>query len=71
MTQVNTGDYAMQVKEKTKRLTLNIDEVAVMLGISRGSAFKAANRGELPVLRFGHRLLVSRAALEKMLRETT
>lgn len=41
-----------------------------MLNLSRGTAYAAAKRGDLPgVIRIGRRLLVSRAALEKFLRE--
>jgi excisionase family DNA binding protein len=51
------------------RVTLTIEEVARALGIGRNSAFAAAHRGEIPVLKVGRRLLVPKAALEKMLAE--
>ena len=44
-----------------------ISEAACMLGISRGSAYEAAKRGEIPTIRIGRRLLVPLAALERML----
>jgi excisionase family DNA binding protein len=44
-----------------------INEAARMLGISRGSAYEAAKRGEIPTIRIGRRLLVPLAALERML----
>lgn len=51
-------------------LTLNIPQVAKILGVSRSLCYAAAHRGELPgVIRFGNRILVGRAALEKALRE--
>jgi len=51
-------------------LTLNIPQVAEILGVSRALCYAAAHRGELPgVIRFGNRILVGRAALEKALRE--
>lgn len=50
-----------------ERLTLSIEEAGRALGLSRNSAYEAARRGELPVLRFGRRIVVSRARLEAML----
>ena len=52
---------------KVERLTLTVDETAHLLGISRGLAYELARCGKLPVVRFGRRLLIPRAALEKML----
>jgi excisionase family DNA binding protein len=49
------------------RATMRVDEAAKFLGISRASAYRAAATGDLPVVRIGHRLLVSVAALEMML----
>jgi excisionase family DNA binding protein len=53
-----------------ERRTFSIEEAAAMLGISRASAFQYAKAGKLPVIRLGghkSRLLVPRAALERML----
>ena len=48
--------------------TLTVVAAAKLLGISRGTAYRAAHRGELPVLKFGKRMMVPREALEQMLR---
>jgi len=53
-----------------ERLCLSVPEAAKILGISRGLAYELARSGRLPALRFGRRLLISRAALERMLNET-
>lgn len=50
-----------------ERLTVTVEEAARMLGISRNSAFEAARRGDIPTLRIGRRLLVPKAALERLL----
>jgi excisionase family DNA binding protein len=50
-----------------ERPTLSIDEASVVLGIARASAYQAAQRGEIPVVRFGRRLRVPTAALRRML----
>lgn len=51
--------------------TLTIEECALVLGLSRGSAYEAARTGQIPVLRIGRRLLVPRAKLLRMLGEGT
>ena len=50
-------------------LTLTVTEAAIALGISRNLAYDMARAGKLPVVRLGRRLLVSRAALERMLQD--
>jgi excisionase family DNA binding protein len=49
------------------RLTYTLTEAAQQLGISTWLAYEAAHRGELPVCRIGRRMLVSRAALLRLL----
>lgn len=49
------------------RPTITVEEAGRILGISRESAYNAANNGELPVLRVGRRLLVPTARLRQML----
>lgn len=48
-------------------LTVSVPEAARMLGISRNLAYMAAARGEIPTLKVGKRVLVPRAALERLL----
>lgn len=43
--------------------TLTVEQAGELLGISRYAAYRAANTGELPVLRLGRRLLVPTARL--------
>ena len=50
-----------------ERQTFTVDEVAKILGISRGTAFSRIHTGEIPSLRLGHRILVSRTALSRLL----
>jgi excisionase family DNA binding protein len=52
-----------------ERQTYTIDEAARILGIGRNAGYLAARSGALPVLRMGKRLLVPRAALERLLGE--
>jgi excisionase family DNA binding protein len=50
-----------------ERLTLTVEEAGRLLGISRGLAYRAVRRGELPVVRIGRRYLVLKSELERML----
>ena len=51
------------------RLTLNIEDVARLLGINRSTAYELARRDALPVpvIRLGRRMVVSRRAMEALL----
>jgi excisionase family DNA binding protein len=49
------------------RLCIKVTEAAKMLGISRNFAYELVKQHKLPVVKFGKRLLIPRAALEKML----
>ena len=57
----------MATATEPERQTLTIPEAAKVLGIGRASAYSAVRRGELPVIRIGKRVVVPRAALERML----
>jgi len=50
-----------------ERQTLTVTEAAQALGVSRNKAYEAAKRGEIPTIKIGGRILVPRAALERML----
>jgi excisionase family DNA binding protein len=59
MTKENDEDLARKV--------MSVPDVAKALGISRNSAYEAVARREIPVIKIGRRLLVPRAAFERML----
>ena len=50
-----------------QRSTLTVEEAAEMLGLSRAFAYEAVNRGEIPAIRIGRRILVPKVALERLL----
>ena len=52
-----------------ERLTLTVEETAKLLGIGRNLCYDQIKTGEIPSLKIGRRLLVPRAALEKLLAE--
>jgi excisionase family DNA binding protein len=48
------------------RLALSVEEAARLLGISTWLAYELVHQGQLPSLRLGRRIVVPRAALERM-----
>ena len=38
--------------------TITVEEAGELLGLSRSAAYRAADKGELPTIRFGRRLFV-------------
>lgn len=49
-----------------ERLTLTVEEAATPLGISRAFAYEAVNTGTIPSIRIGRRILVPKAALNRL-----
>lgn len=49
------------------RLVLSVAEAGELLGLSRAFAYELVARGELPVVRFGRRIVVPKAALLELL----
>ncbi len=50
-----------------KRLCITVPEAAAMLGLSKNFTYELVKQKQLPVVKFGKRLLIPRLALEKML----
>jgi excisionase family DNA binding protein len=61
------GAGAIESAPAAARLTLTVEEAAEALGISRASAYEAVRVKQIPSVRIGKRILVPKAALEKML----
>jgi excisionase family DNA binding protein len=49
------------------RRTYDVDEAGRLLGLGRGAAYEAARRGDIPTIRIGRRVLVPRAALDRLI----
>ncbi len=49
------------------RKTLTVEEAARELGIGRGLAYEGVRTGAIPAVRVGRRLIVPRAALDRLL----
>ena len=55
------------MKSDEQRLTYDVAEAGRKLGLGRNAAYEAVARGDIPSVRIGKRLLVPRAALDRML----
>jgi excisionase family DNA binding protein len=49
------------------RLVFSVAEAGELLGLSRAFAYELVARGELPIIRFGRRIVVPKAALLELL----
>lgn len=59
----------MDTQQQEERLTLTVNEVAHLLGLSRGTTYEAVRTGQIPSIRIGQRVIIPRVALIKMLEE--
>ena len=55
------------VKKEIERKTYEVAEAGQMLGLGKNSAYRAIHRKEIPSIRIGGRLLVPKAAFDRML----
>jgi len=55
------------MRELGDKLTITVEEAAVLLGISRSLAYELVRRGTLPHLHLAHRIVIPRRAMERML----
>ena len=53
--------------EDSRTVVYTIEEAAKLLKLGRNSAYEAARNQQLPTIRIGRRLLVPKAALDRML----
>jgi len=49
--------------------TISVEEASHVLGLSRTTTYELARRGDIPVIRFGHRFRVLGEGLAKLLTE--
>jgi excisionase family DNA binding protein len=59
--------FSGTIEMATERKTYGVEEAGKVLGISRNTAYEAARSGELPTIKIGKRLLVPKAALDRLL----
>jgi len=52
---------------EVNRLTYSVEEAATILGVGRTATYQGIEKGEIPGIRIGKRILVPRVALERLL----
>jgi excisionase family DNA binding protein len=57
----------LTLAEGPEPATMSIPTAARLLGISRSAGYRGANRGQIPTIRIGGRLLVPTAKLYRLL----
>lgn len=63
---MSQNKHMRHLPDPTEQPTITVEHAAVVLGIGRTAAYKAARTGELPTIKFGRRTLVPVAALRRM-----
>lgn len=63
------GEMKHTTEAELERLAISVPEAGKRLGLGRNASYDAARRGELPVLKFGRRLVVPIAALKRKLED--
>lgn len=66
-TRTSEDQLASGAATSQDRLTLTVEEAAAALGISHALAYEAVQRGDIPCIRIGRRILVPRSGLNRML----
>ncbi len=67
--EMNTKTAPEALEVPAERKTLTVPEVGKALGIGRNQAYEAVRKGLIPSLKIGKRLLVPKAALDRLLAE--
>ena len=61
------GAYNMDGEKVIEPMTVPVwPDAGQLLGLGRNATYDAVARGEIPVLRFGRRILVPKKALERL-----
>ncbi len=55
--------------DDSEKLVLTVGEARLKLGLSKGSIYEAVHSGQIPSIRIGRRILIPRAALQRLLEE--
>lgn len=62
------SDEREDLNDETK-LTMSVPAAGALVGLNRNAAYAAAERGEIPTIRFGRLLRVPKAALRRKLQD--
>jgi excisionase family DNA binding protein len=65
--ELRTEPPRRHVSTPVQKLTVSVREAAIMLGISRAAVYDAVHQKRIPTISFGRRLVIPRAALDRLL----
>jgi hypothetical protein len=64
---MSRGDNDTKRKKRPASAGYSVPEAGAMVGLSRNGAYEAARRAEIPVIRFGAKLVVPKAVWDRKL----
>jgi excisionase family DNA binding protein len=64
-----SGRNSVKPPKGEHALTYSVPRAGKLLGLGRNASYDAVKEGQIPVIRIGGRLLVPKAALQKLLLE--
>ena len=64
---MSEGDKGARPKKRPASAGYSVPEAGAMVGLSRNGAYDAVRRGEIPVIRFGTKLVVPKAIWDRKL----
>ncbi|SDP74040.1 DNA binding domain-containing protein, excisionase family [Arthrobacter sp. ok909] len=62
-----TVAMSQEVQGILSKATVTVEELAKVLVIGRRQAYEAVNRGDIPSIRLGHRILISTRVVNQIL----
>lgn len=57
------------ITKDSNRIMYSVDELAALIGVSRGVIYKLVKKNEIPYTKIGERILFRRDSIEKWLNE--
>ena len=57
------------MRNENGKLVYSVEEAGDLLDLGRSGAYEAVRRGDIPTVRIGRRILVPKAALDRMLEQ--
>jgi len=64
---MSTEKYTPEIEAILSKPTISVDQAAKVLGVGRRQAYAAVQRGEIPAIHIGKRILISTSVVLRML----
>lgn len=63
--------YSPEVERVLTKATVNVEELARLMGIGKRQAYEAVERGDIPSIRLGRRIVISTRVIKGILESGT